>query len=363
MIRESGTSDINTAHPKSTSDRTYACTRFIELLFERYGSLENIPMRGRGKAGAELEEEWGSKKLSEMYGLSQNTVTKLYQVVDLNSQIENYPSGTRVQLIAHPNFELPWFLKNISGALGVVSGSDPKEGVLVRFDKHGLEYVHPRFLEKSDAPLPAPPVPTSTPREETSKFQRPQSSGGRTIINPPISASGETEEGQTVTFSAVAKKARVFSDTSRNEDETVQQEQTLAPVPPLEETFQEGCQVRIKNPDSYFYDRAGTITSFPNNGIAIVDFGDGDSEASKEQSADRDCFPLSDLVLVSVPLSDLVLVSAKTLDTEEYQRTPSIDLKSAVQTIVENLERLSFEDIKSLEQALESLKVSQLKAS
>lgn len=167
VIQLGGTSDIESAHPKTTSDRTYACTRLIELLFERYGSLEAIPMRGRGKAGADLEEEWGTAKLSKMFGISPNTVTKLYQLVELNTQIADYPDGTRVQLIENSEFPLPWFLKNLVGALGVVSGSAPKEGLFVSFDQYNPEYVHPRFLQKSDAPLLVAPTKLASQHSST----------------------------------------------------------------------------------------------------------------------------------------------------------------------------------------------------
>lgn len=240
VIRESGTSDVNSAHPKSTSDRTNACYRFIELLFERYGSIENIPKRGRGQTGADLEEEWGNATLGRMYGLSINTVQKLYLEVDFNRQIEDYPDGTRVQLVAHPDFELPWYLKNMVGALGIASGSAPKEGVFVSFDQHNPEYVHPRFLQKSDAPIP---VVKTKPQEAVLTHTL---TGLEDAISPGTKphSSTNSELKEQARSLGVSTGSQVLPDATTNLDVPPDEAQTEPPTPsPINQKEEEETKV------------------------------------------------------------------------------------------------------------------------
>ncbi|AFZ16857.1 phage anti-repressor protein [Allocoleopsis franciscana PCC 7113] len=67
---------------RTSSDRRRAVIAFIFGLIDQYGSLDAIPRRGKGKAGINLEVEWGTNRLSQMFGVSSNTVLDIWREVE-----------------------------------------------------------------------------------------------------------------------------------------------------------------------------------------------------------------------------------------------------------------------------------------
>lgn len=169
VIRLSATSDIESAYPKSTKDRTYACQRFIELLLERYGSLENVPMRGRGRAGADLEEEWGAATLSKMFGLAPNTVTRIYQLV-FNPQIADYKKGSRISKESNSvRSELQEQARSLGVNIGSQSLPSSASNLDVPMEDLQAEPITPSSLNKEEETEVSPsqkhailPIPTTS---------------------------------------------------------------------------------------------------------------------------------------------------------------------------------------------------------
>lgn len=404
VIYLSGTSDVNSAHPKTASDRSNAAYRWIEDLFERYGSLAAIPRRGKGKPKAgepKTEEEWGSAKLSSLFGVCANTINNFYKEIEFARIIAPFPDGTRVRLTQDPDPTLPYFLKDKLGALGVVSGTVPNEGLFVRFDCHNPECVHPRFLSKSDAPLPEvplPPPPLTTPSRpkngggSSSSGQNAQArslgvqTGSQALPSSPTNLDVPPEEANaepptpspTNTEESRNKSEEQNAEPSPQQNTNTSSTTTEAWIPEVGEWAQ------VKDEHDFYPGKFVRITTYPypnRTDVAIVEIQGRPDQRDRietkflkpvyeeEEDAPKTISTEDIISEITIGVRQLspdelsqVLVQAQ--PTESHKKAiksalfkdKDADLVEAARTVVENIGRYTPEELDALERAIASVK-------
>lgn len=68
--------------PRTATERRQSVIAFLFDLAVEYGSLDAIPRRKKGRPSANSEADWGAAKLSQMFGVSQNTILAIWDEVD-----------------------------------------------------------------------------------------------------------------------------------------------------------------------------------------------------------------------------------------------------------------------------------------
>lgn len=68
--------------PRTATERRQSVIAKLFDLVAEYGSLDAIPRRKKGRPSANPETDWGSAKLSQMFGVSQNTILAIWDEVD-----------------------------------------------------------------------------------------------------------------------------------------------------------------------------------------------------------------------------------------------------------------------------------------